>query len=402
MAKSRGNTTTTLLGLKGCEAGEVVRSDDRILVKITVDRGGETCPHCGSAKLYGHGTCQPRHVLHTWTNGTKVYLQLHRQRWRCRSCRHTFSEGRQLVRSRSRLTRQAEAEALWQLRERNFSQVTRELGVRYGTLRRLMEREIDEEALGFLQGEDEIHLGIDEHSFKHQEMVHTVTEVRAKRVLGILKDDRIATLKEFLSKIPEGRVREICIDMKESLRKLAEALYPEARVVADHFHVIADSNRRMDEARRIEQDVHLKRKVRIPRKILLIGGEKLSQEARQKVNGLLEKYPSLKGFYWAKEKMREVYRQGSKEEAAKVLDNIILNLKCADDGELIRWGNTLRHWREPILNYFDNGTTNGFTEGCHTKIKMLKRVSYGLRNVDVYWRKMLLGFVPSRSCFHTI
>jgi len=62
----------------------------------------------------------------------------------------------------------------------------------------------------------------------------------------------------------------------------------------------------------------------------------------------------------------------------------------------------LRRWREPILNHFDNGTTNGFTEGCNTKIKMLKRVSYGLKNVEVYWRKMLLGFVPSRSYFHTI
>lgn len=41
----------------------------------------------------------------------------------------------------------------------------------YGTLRRLMGREIDEEALGFIQGEDNVHLGIDEHSFRHQEMV---------------------------------------------------------------------------------------------------------------------------------------------------------------------------------------------------------------------------------------
>jgi len=30
----------------------------------------------------------------------------------------------------------------------------------------------------------------------------TVTEVRAKKVLGILKDDRIAILKKFLTKIP--------------------------------------------------------------------------------------------------------------------------------------------------------------------------------------------------------
>jgi hypothetical protein len=44
-------------------------------------------------------------------------------------------------------------------------------------------------------------------------------------------------------------------------------------------------------------------------------------------------------------------------------------------------------------------TTNGFTEWCHTKIKMLKRISYGLKNVDVYWRKMLLGVCTISKLF---
>ena len=48
------------------------------------------------------------------------------------------------------------------------------------------------------------------------------------------------------------------------------------------------------------------------------------------------------------------------------------------------WGRTLR-------------ITNGFTEGCHTKVKLLKRLSYGFRNVEVYRRKMLLGFLPKTA-----
>ncbi len=401
MTKGQENGTTILLGLKGYKVGEVRGGEKRVIVKTEV-KGRKKCPHCGSGKLYRHGMCKPREVLHTWSNGRRVYLELHRHRWKCRDCKRTFTEGRELVRSRSRLTRQAEVEALWQLKDRNFSQVSRELGVGYGTLRSLLEREIDEEALGFIQDEDEIYLGIDEHSFRHQELVHTVTEVKQRKVLGILRDDRIATLKKFLIKVPGDKVREVCIDMKEGLRKAVEAVFPSARVVVDPFHVIADSNKRMDEARRIEQDVHRKRKVQIPKKIFLVGREKLTEERRQRVDTLLEKYPGLKGFYWAKEKVRELYRQQSREEAAKLLNNVIFNLKSADDAEMIRWGNTLKRWREPILNHFDNHTTNGFTEGCHTKIKMLKRVSYGLRNVEVYWRKMLLGFVPSRSYFHTI
>lgn len=402
MAKSQENGSRILLGLKDCEVEEVKEDKEGIVVKVALKASEVTCPHCGSLNLHRHGKCKPRKVLHGWTNGRRVYLELYRHRWRCHSCGHTFSDGKDLVEPHSRLTRQAQQEALWQLKERNFSQVKRELGVSYGTLRRLLEKEIDTDALAFIVDEEEIFLGIDEHSFRHQELVHMVTEVKKRKVLGILKDDRIATLKNFLSKIPGDKVKEFCIDMKESLRKLVEALYFKAKVVADPFHVIADSNKRMDEARRIEQDVHQKRKVQIPKKIFLIAGEKLGEEKKRKLGALLEKYPSLKGFYWAKEKIRELYRQQRREEAAKILDNIIFNLRWADDGELIRWSNTLKHWREPILNYFDNRTTNGFTEGCNTKIKMLKRISYGLRNADVYWRKMLLGFVPSRSCFHTV
>jgi len=399
MAKSQDNGITILLGLKDYKVGEVWGGEDRVLVKVKV-KGKEKCPHCGSGKVYGHGVCKPREVLHTWSNGKKVYLELHRRRWKCRNCKHTFNEGRGLVGLRSRLTRPAEAEALWQLKDRNFSQVTRELGIGYGTLRRLLEKEIDKEALGFMQDEDEIYLGIDEHSFRHQELVHTVTEVKQRKVVGILRDDRIATLKEFLMRIPGDKVKEVCVDMKGGLRKAAEAVFPLARVVVDPFHVIADSNKRMDEARRIEQDVYRRRKAQIPKKIFLVGREKLAEEKKQKVDTLLERYPGLKGFYWAKEKMRELYRQSGREEATKLLGDIIFNLKSADDAELIRWGNTLKRWREPILNHFDNHTTNGFTEGCNTKIKMLKRISYGLKNVDVYWRKMLLGFVPSRAYFH--
>jgi len=59
--------------------------------------------------------------------------------------------------------------------------------------------------MGFIQGEDEVCLGIDEHSFRHQELVHTVTEIKKRRVLGILRNDqsltRIAHIKLRLRRV---------------------------------------------------------------------------------------------------------------------------------------------------------------------------------------------------------
>ena len=89
----------------------------------------------------------------------------------------------------------------------------------------------------------------------------------------------------------------MCIEYEGGLRKATKGLFPLVWVVVDPFHVIADFNKRMDEARRTEQDVYRKRKVQIPKKIFLVGRERLSEEKRQRVDELLDKYPGLKGFY---------------------------------------------------------------------------------------------------------
>lgn len=257
----------------------------------------------------------------------------------------------------------------------------------------------------FLEGGEEIHLGIDEHSFSHHDMVIIVTELRKRRVVGVLEDDRLATLEDFLKKIPANRVKEVCIDMKTGYRKVVQRLFPEARVVLDRFHVIADANKRMDEARRIEQDIRKQGKGRqnrsIPKKIFLVGKKKLGSTAKAELDGLLRKYPAIQGFYWTKERLRELYREESLNEARKKLDNLIMTLKDSGDAEFNRWANTLRQWKEPLMNFFHDRTTNGYTEGCNTKAKMLKRVSFGMRNVTVYVNKIMLGFLPYES-FHTI
>lgn len=44
--------------------------------------------------------------------------------------------------------------------------------------------------------------------------MYIVTEVKKRKVLRILRDDRVATLKNFLGKIPGDKLKEVCIDMR--------------------------------------------------------------------------------------------------------------------------------------------------------------------------------------------
>lgn len=409
MTEGQGNDITMLLGLegKGFEVTGVQAEGRSLLVEMRAGHEEVSCPRCGSPSLYRHGKSRSRRVRHGWILGKRLELHIQgRQRWKCRDCGKTFSETVEFVRGRCRYTKHAEAEVLRHLRARSFRNVSRELGMSYGTLRRILSRvEAGPKMMEFLEGEEEIHLGIDEHSFSHHDMVIIVTELRKRRVVGVLEDDRLATLEDFLKKIPANRVKEVCIDMKTGYRKVVQRLFPEARVVLDRFHVIADANKRMDEARRIEQDIRKQGKGRenrsIPKKIFLVGKEKLGSTAKAELDGLLRKYPAIQGFYWTKERLRELYQEESLNEARKKLDNLIMTLKDSGDAELNRWANTLRQWKEPLMNFFHDRTTNGYTEGCNTKAKMLKRVSFGMRNVTVYVNKIMLGFLPHES-FHTI
>ncbi|MBP9517660.1 MAG: transposase [Veillonella sp.] len=50
---------------------------------------------------------------------------------------------------------------------------------------------------------------------------------------------------------------------------------------------------------------------------------------------------------------------------------------------------TFTSWREEIINALIYPYSNGFTEGCNNKIKVLKRVSYGIRNFRRFRTRIL-------------
>jgi len=95
---------TILLGLKGYRVEEVTESEDGIVVEVRAGQGKVVCPYCGGEKLYRHGSGRRRKVLHSWSNGKKVYLELHRQRWRCHDCGRSFNDGGELLRPYSTMT----------------------------------------------------------------------------------------------------------------------------------------------------------------------------------------------------------------------------------------------------------------------------------------------------------
>ncbi|MGO0122096.1 transposase [Desulfothermobacter acidiphilus] len=65
-------------------------------------------------------------------------------------------------------------------------------------------------------------LSIDEHSFRGQDMMITITCVwPERRLIAILPDDRLKTLEKFLKELPASvrrRIKAVCIDFKTKIK----------------------------------------------------------------------------------------------------------------------------------------------------------------------------------------
>lgn len=70
----------------------------------------------------------------------------------------------------------------------------------------------------------------------------------------------------------------------------------------------------------------------------------------------------------------------SKKEQRKNLDAFIKEAEKSGLKKFITLANTYRDWRGGILNALSFPYSNAVTEGFNNKIKVLKRISYGLKN----------------------
>jgi len=78
--------------------------------------------------------------------------------------------------------------------------------------------------------------------------------------------------------------------------------------------------------------------------------------------------------HWCKERLRDLYRAFDRRTAAARWTNLLTVMEASDDAAVLICARTLRAWRREIMGYFELPITNGFTVGCHTKIKLLKRL----------------------------
>lgn len=365
--------------------------DKEVLVKIRSPRTNCLCPRCANSVTRVH-QYKTRKIKHSIWQSRQVILHLKIRRFYCNHCKKAFGEYIPGFDNR-RTTENFRNILIKEMSRNSLSHVKTNHHVSASVLYAvLQENHAKFKEINWADQGDKFVLGIDEHSYRGRNLVLTATNITQKKLLMVGKDDRLTTLSEFLQKADQKRISEVCIDMKRGYLNTIQRELPGMKVTVDKFHVIAYANKNLDEVRSIvvNKGYHV-------RQILFKGKEKLNDKEKEKLENLfkkLEKFPSLYQAYFIKEKLRDFYKLTDKKEARRQLNNIIMFCETSHSRYMKAFGKTLFRWKENILNYFDNFQTNAFTEGVHTKIKMIKRVSFGFRNIDNYIAKVTLAFIP--------
>lgn len=380
-----------LLGLQSIWIDSWIIQEKEIIVRCRSPRTSCMCPSCTNNVKRVH-QYSIRKIKHSIWQDRIVILHLRVRRFYCNKCKQAFGEDilgidkrRTTANFRNILIKDMKTNSLSYVQKMDNVSST----VLYSVLKENYGRfkDIDWKKQG-----KKFVLGIDEHSYRGRNLVLTATNITKQKLLMVGTDDRLKTLRGFLRKADKKRICEVCIDMKRGYLNVIKEELPGIKITVDKFHVVAYANRNMDEIRSIvvEKGVHIRR-------MLFKGKEKLNEKEKIKLVELFSKYksyPSLYEAYFIKEKLRDLYKLKNRRQAKKQFDYLVLACEHSQSRNMKIFGKTLLRWQEEILNYFNNYSTNAFTEGVHTKIKMIKRVSFGFRNINNYIAKVTLAFIP--------
>ena len=230
-----------------------------------------------------------------------------------------------------------------------------------------------------------------------------VTDPASGRVLDILPERSQQYLIDYLkqwSLKSRKRVKYFVSDMWAQYADIASAFFKNATQVVDRYHFIRQIIWAFDNVRKRIQKVYGKQYrllFKHSKRLLIKRAEKLKDYEKERINSMMYISDELRSAYYLKESFYKVLDAPNRATAKQLMSEWILSAQNSGIPEYLACSNTLVNWQKGILNSFDVPYSNGFTEGCNNKIKVLKRNAYGYRNFERFRKRILHMFSYQRA-----
>jgi transposase len=264
------------------------------------------------------------------------------------------------------------------------------------------------------------YLSIDETSLSNGEL-YTILTNRERHggkgcivaiVAGTKSEDVIAVLEQIPEEVLHS-VKEVTLDLSESMRKIVRHCFPKAHRVIDRFHVqklafeatqeirirhrweaIQEETDRKEEAKllkasyiaeRFDNGDTKKELLARSRYLLFKSGDKWTEKQRERAQILFGQYPDIKKAYSLSHSLRMIFNKRSIKDSARL--NMAKWYNRVEEAGFHSFNviaATFYEHSEDILNFYIHRSTNASAESFNAKIKSFRAELRGVLDVPFF------------------
>lgn len=381
-------STEKLLGLKGVIVKKITQNPNSTEIELEMEQKTQHCPCCGTATRTVHDyRRQPVKDIPAFAK--PVILILRKRRYRCLECGKRFQEDNSFLPRYHRMTNRLTAFVLHNLREVcSFTSVAQKTNLSVSTVIRIFD------LVQYAPTTLPAVLSIDEFkgNTNREKYQCILTDPINRCVVDILPNREKYHLIRYFKGFSRSHVTHLVSDMWGTYADISNTFFKNATFVVDKYHFVRQVIWAFEAIRKeLQKSFAPNRRKYFKRSRTLLNKryKYLSDEQKQQVDIMLYSSDLLREAYYLKEKFLEILEISDVQTARKLLSDWILFAGNSKISRFESCAKTMSNWYSGIINALDTGHTNGFTEGCNNKIKVLKRNAYGYRNFDRFRNRIL-------------
>ena len=263
-------------------------------------------------------------------------------------------------------------------------------------------------------------LSIDETALSQGELYTIITNKAARGGKGSLvamvkgtKAETVIAAVKHISLESRMQVKELTMDLSDSMRNIVRSCFPRASRVIDRFHVQRLALDAVQEIRikfrwdAIEADNRARALARVrgeeyepfrydngdTRRELLIRSryllykspDKWTESQKIRARLMFNEYPDIERAYWLAQHLRAIFNKRSVKGAARLnLARWYNEVEDAGFESFHTIAHTLFERYDEVLNYFDDRSTNASAESFNSKIKNFRANLRGVSDIKFF------------------
>lgn len=397
------DTITELVQIPGFSVGLINLNEKKgtppeVRISLTRDKPIYCCSGCGQ-NYWTYYDAQPYQVRDLpYGKWKKAYLLFEKVRVNCSKC-GVKVEKLDWIDPWARLTKRFEEEVARECRIlQSIKAIAQRFHLGWDTVKDIDKKYLERE-LNPPDFSDVTRLAIDEIALRKGHNYATViAEAQRCRVLWVVQGRAEQSLNKFFRLLGKKGCRQIeavAIDMWPAYEASVRKHCPKAKIVYDQFHIIQNYGKVIDKVRNNElAKAHQTRKgiFKGAKYLLLSNRAKVRGKKRTKLDDLLNANRSLYTVYVLKDDLKHLWDYRYEKPAREWFESWYQRAQESGIEQLMKFADSLQEHLPGILAHCRYPLNTSFLEGMNNKIKVIKRIAFGFRDMDYFFLKIRGAF----------